>query len=612
MDTNTFGITTHPLLEVALIGKSPPSPVDSSIEALEGQIYGIRFLSAANFTARSVKSVVICPPKDPELGGAAIAGFDLNEGDGSALEGFTALDGTKVELNATAASIQWMNATYDDATFVDETQVSIAGLTTWESGSTVFFGISTYTACGKMRLAGGEKFTVTFQRYGTSTLLDASVLDTNDGNYHVSISGLTCCGYRVTIVSISGFYYQTDIDVVAKSTSAAHTSVLAVQSEQCFGAPFKMEIESFDENGCPSISGTDTYSVKLQGPHDASAVVSYAGSGKYVAEFIPLAPGKCFAEFNLTTGANASTPLRTPFQCIDVCQGGSLVVNGDNGIEISEADMEVGSDLATELDFANATSGTLKAWIQPTGITEGDAFVVVKGSAADAKSGNFIKGYTLKLSTDYKVLEGSVYAGMGKIANITANTTISLNAWAHVAFTFEGEDMKLFVDGDIVAEKSVDWGTITTYANPNTIPMTVVQGFVGSIDDVMILSVAQDPLLLKEQVYCPPIAGNYDDVILYLPFNGYSDDAGTMIPGYGRTCRPEGAAKTCLTGYAYGEAILDPLSSPIDPLVPVSGVGTPGKTYSTVDAPPYQFESSYLSIKTEFSVVARDVCGFVY
>ena len=612
MDTNTFGITTHPLLEVALIGKSPPSPVDSSIEALEGQIYGIRFLSAANFTARSVKSVVICPPKDPELGGAAIAGFDLNEGDGSALEGFTALDGTKVELNATAASIQWMNATYDDATFVDETQVSIAGLTTWESGSTVFFGISTYTACGKMRLAGGEKFTVTFQRYGTSTLLDASVLDTNDGNYHVSISGLTCCGYRVTIVSISGFYYQTDIDVVAKSTSAAHTSVLAVQSEQCFGAPFKMEIESFDENGCPSISGTDTYSVKLQGPHDASAVVSYAGSGKYVAEFIPLAPGKYFAEFNLTTGANASTPLRTPFQCIDVCQGGSLVVNGDNGIEISEADMEVGSDLATELDFANATSGTLKAWIQPTGITEGDAFVVVKGSAADAKSGNFIKGYTLKLSTDYKVLEGSVYAGMGKIANITANTTISLNAWAHVAFTFEGEDMKLFVDGDIVAEKSVDWGTITTYANPNTIPMTVVQGFVGSIDDVMILSVAQDPLLLKEQVYCPPIAGNYDDVILYLPFNGYSDDAGTMIPGYGRTCRPEGAAKTCLTGYAYGEAILDPLSSPIDPLVPVSGVGTPGKTYSTVDAPPYQFESSYLSIKTEFSVVARDVCGFVY
>ena len=608
LDENQFGVKKHPALDKILVGRSAPNLDDATIDPLGGQMYDIRFRKAKDFFPYTVKHGVQCPPRDLVFYDSVYAGFHFNEGDGKTLNGYTSLDNTAVTLNS-SSEILWVNATYDDATYADNTKVITEGLTSWKSGDTVSFAISSHTSCGKLRAHGGEKYTVTFQRIGQSTMLDASVLDTNDGNYHVSRSGLTCGSYRVTIISLSGFYHQVDMDVVSQGGSAENTVVSAVQSEQCFGAPFKMEIQAFDKFGCKSLTGQDKYTVKLQGPHDAFANVSYSGDGKYIAEFIPLAPGKFFAEFNIST-SSGSEPIKSAYQCIDVCSGSSLVVDGVSGVEISEAGLPVDENSATELDMSDSSSGTLKAWINPTGITEGDAYIIVKQSASDAKTSKFVKGYTLKLSSDYTVMEGTIYAGLGKLANVTANITIGQNEWSHIAFTYEEENMKLFVDGEIVAAKKVEWGKISNFANPYTIPISIGQGFVGSIDEVTMLSVAQDSLLLKEQIYCPPIAGNYDDVILYLPFNGYSDDAKTAHPGYGRTCKPNENQKACLTGNVFGTATLSTLISPLTDLVP--GAGTPGTTYTTMDEPPYQFLSSFNSIKTEFLVTGRDRCGFVY
>ncbi|QDZ20408.1 hypothetical protein A3770_04p29260 [Chloropicon primus] len=619
LDRSSFAVTKHPDLDSILIGKSPVGGCAScKAHALDGEIFDIRFGTAEMFLPFLVKSGTHCPPKDLEFGARALAVFELNEGgDVSELKGHTALSDTKVTLTASGA-LQWRNATYEDETDVQSTVLNVEGLTTWQSGQTVFFTMSTYTSCGNLRTRGGEKFTAKFQKVGVSTILDASVVDTNDGNYHASISGLTCGSYKATITSLSGFSKQVDIQVTSQGTSAAHTVVSSIQSEQCFGVPFKMEIQAFDQYGCPSLSGTDAYSVTLQGPHDAQATVSYQGDGKYVAEFVPLAPGRYFAEFKLSGDDGSLAPLQTPFQCVDVCYGSSLVVDGESGVEVSEAGLPRGANLETELDMADQDmiGGTLKAWINPTGITEGDAYVITKQSAADAKSGNFVKGYTLKLSSDYKVLEGTIYAGMGKIANITANTTIGLNAWTHVAFTYKEKDLKLFVDGEVVAETVVTWGDISNYANPYTSPVSIGQGFVGLIDEVTLLAVAQDPSHLRDERYCPPGGPSgyygYDKVVLYLPFNGYSD-VNTTTPGYGRTCLPGGTDKSCLTGQLFGTAALSQMLSPLIRENP--GVGTPGATYTSFskgDAGFPAFQSSFNSIKTSFKVEGMDVCGFRY
>ena len=600
-----------PKLGRVLVGRSPASEVDAASDALEGEIFSLSLTKAEALLPWLQRSLAWCPPLDLEYNATGIAHFELNElvpsaSQGGGLRGHTSVEGSSA-LVSSSTPLRWSNASHDGYGDFGYSRVNLEGADQWLSGDTVFFSISTHDPCGSLRASGGEIFTVTFQRLGQSTVLSAEVRDTNDGNYHVVMPGLGCGTYKVLIASASGFNEDAQVIVGARQVSASQSEVTSVPADQCFGVPFRMELSAFDEYGCPSVDGGASFEVKLRGPHDADAAVTHVGGNVYAAEFVPLAPGRYFAEISLQ-----GTPLaKTPHQCVEVCYGGSLSVDGESGVEVAESALAKAEDGTTELDMAGEASGTIKAWVNPSGVTDTDAYVVAKQSASSAKRGDFAKGYHMKLSGDYKTLEGAVYSGMGRVGNVTANTTIGLNAWTHLAFTFKGEDLKLFVDGEVVSETSVEWGDISVYPNPYDTPVSVGQGFVGKIDEVTVLASAQAPALVKEQIWCPPVGGSYDDVVLYLPFNGYAGVNSTgATPGYSRKCVLSGAGQDCLQGIIFGSAALDPLSSPLNALSP--GVGTPGSTHSVSASPPYAFSSSFNSIRTEFDILARDQCGFAY
>ena len=600
-------IAPEPLLTSALLGRAPANPVTGHEDVFNGEINSIVFRSKDDFDAFSVKSGVFCPRSDMEIGGASIANFGLNEGSGNLAYAFTA-DAELVTYVKFPGVAVWQNASYDDTTDLEATTINLDGFSEWNSSETVYFAMTSRTACGKMRSTGGESFAVTFTHQETSTVYFGEVVDTDDGNYHV-LSTMTCGAYDVAVTSGSTDVATFNVSVFAEGASPEMSYVTVPTEEQCFGSPFTFEITALDDSGCVSDSGNDEFVVDIMGPHSVSASVTYLGEGKYEAAFVPLASGKYYAALSLKQG-DAQVPLATPSVCLDVCYGGSLFLDGASGFEIDEDGLTVNADMSTDLDISSTSSGTLKAWVKPAAASDKAAYIIHKGAGAETVSGQNAKGYSLRLSSDYTVLEASMYLGLGEIATVDANVTMTPTVWSHVAFTYAGQEMKLYVNGELVGEATHVGHPLKNAVNLYPHPLSVGYGFVGEIDEVMILGGAQSQSAIQASSGCPPIAGDFADVILYLPFNGYTV-TNTSAPGYGRDCLP-GSVKSmaggCMDGYFVGNATLAPASSPLDPLNGVPGAGTPGATYSTIKSD----ISTIPSMHAAFTIRAKDVCGFAY
>ncbi len=126
----------------------------------------------------------------------------------------------------------------------------------------------------------------------------------------------------------------------------------------------------------------------------------------------------------------------------------------------------------------NLTTGmTLSAWIRPTASQSGWRTIVQR--QADA--------YFLTSSNDQPMRPaggGTIGGGVRYVGGPTANP---LNTWTHVALTFDGNQLRLHVNGTQVATRGAN-GTIQTVANPLWIGGNQPYGeyFQGLIDEVRV------------------------------------------------------------------------------------------------------------------------------
>ena len=99
---------------------------------------------------------------------------------------------------------------------------------------------------------------------------------------------------------------------------------------------------------------------------------------------------------------------------------------------------------------------TLSAWIRPAASQSGWRTIVQR--QADA--------YFLNASNDTGALRPSGGGTFGSATDWVGGPTASpLNAWTHVALTYDGTIMRLYVNGTQVATKART-GTIQTTTNP--------------------------------------------------------------------------------------------------------------------------------------------------
>jgi hypothetical protein len=157
--------------------------------------------------------------------------------------------------------------------------------------------------------------------------------------------------------------------------------------------------------------------------------------------------------------------------------GSALSFNGTNAL-VTIAD-------ANSLDLAGAL--TLEAWVYPTAIN-GWETVILKEASGDLtyalygdNNGNDVAGAPRRPTLSLR--QGTTtYMGNGA-------TQLALNTWTHLAATYDGANMRLYVNGSL-AGTAARTGSVNVSANPLRIGGNNVWGewFNGRIDEVRVYS----------------------------------------------------------------------------------------------------------------------------
>lgn len=251
----------------------------------------------------------------------------------------------------------------------------------------------------------------------------------------------------------------------------------------------------------------------------------------------------------------------------------------------------------------NVTSNlTIEAWIKPaksTGVQD-----VVSKSAA-AASNSYIFPRTINGWTTIEFLLNINGAGW-RTLRIPYGAD-KLNAWHHVAATYDGYTMRIYIDG--VQSGSLNFsGTITVNNNPLALGNQAGLGeyYGGAVDEVRIFNRALSGCEISSSMFCE-LSGNENGLIAYYKFNqgilGVPNPLETGLNDSG----PNGANGTLtnfgllgtglLSNWTDGNpAISSTVCTPVTPptvtagallsLVPVSGTlnltaeSLPGATYS--------------------------------
>lgn len=144
----------------------------------------------------------------------------------------------------------------------------------------------------------------------------------------------------------------------------------------------------------------------------------------------------------------------------------------------------------------NLTSGmTLEAWIYSTTLG-GWRTVLFKEGSSDLVYGLYA------LDSPGMKPEGMVYLN-GKVA-VQGTSTTKLLAWSHLAVTFDGTTLKLYVDGNLVKSTTAS-GTMSSSSGPLRIGGNSIRGeyFLGRIDDIRVYDRALSQAEIRTHMATP-------------------------------------------------------------------------------------------------------------
>ncbi len=144
---------------------------------------------------------------------------------------------------------------------------------------------------------------------------------------------------------------------------------------------------------------------------------------------------------------------------------------------------------------------TLECWVQPIGTGYGftDSGALLIGRPAQGTSGNYLVSwglyYVVSSGRFYFEMAGPAFATNGQ--GISSNATVPLGGTAHVAATYDGQTMKLFVNGALDNQVAAAYAAFN-YTRPDNVTIGAanylfdyLRRFDGTMDEVRIWSVAR-------------------------------------------------------------------------------------------------------------------------
>ena len=215
-----------------------------------------------------------------------------------------------------------------------------------------------------------------------------------------------------------------------------------------------------------------------------------------------------------TTGAAPPPPSATMVAAYSFDEGSGASVadlsgNGNNG-QIGSATWITTGKYGKALNFGGGTyagvtipnatalqltSGmTLEAWIYPTTVNSQWRDIIYKGT----------DDYFLMATTSASSRPALAATFSGALSQIAGTTNLPANTWTHVAGTYDGSSLRLYVNGTQVASK-VQTGNITTSSAALTIGGDPLDGqyFRGRIDEVRVYRAALSQAEIQADMAAP-------------------------------------------------------------------------------------------------------------
>ncbi|GAB7007487.1 hypothetical protein JCM18899A_49620 [Nocardioides sp. AN3] len=236
---------------------------------------------------------------------------------------------------------------------------------------------------------------------------------------------------------------------------------------------YSYRVKALDAAGNASAYSTIVSATTPAGPAVPAGLVAGwtfdAGSGSTVAD----------------VSGNGNTGTITGATWVGGKYGGALSFNGTNA--------RVNVPASASLNLTSAM--TLMAWIEPTLSQSGWRTIMQKESDA----------YFLNASNSTGALRPSGGATVGGSTSWLSGPTASpVNAWTHVAMTYDGTTMRLYVNGVQVTSIAAS-GTIQNTSNPLSIGGNTPYGeyFAGLIDEARVYNRVLSPTDIQAAMNTP-------------------------------------------------------------------------------------------------------------
>jgi hypothetical protein len=167
---------------------------------------------------------------------------------------------------------------------------------------------------------------------------------------------------------------------------------------------------------------------------------------------------------------------------------------------------------------------TLEAWVNPSTVTGAWRDVIYKGN----------DNYYLEGTSDSTVPAGGGTFGSTDV-NVRATALLPANSWSHLALTYDGTTLRLYVNG-VQVSSLAQTGDIATSANPLQIggDSSYGQFFAGTIDEVRVYNIALNLSQIQADMGTPVGGGSLPVVSL----SPHSIDFGNVSTGSSSAQQP--------------------------------------------------------------------------
>jgi hypothetical protein len=311
----------------------------------------------------------------------------------------------------------------------------------------------------------------------------------------ISVLGDTTAPSTIMTAPAPGATVSGNVTVSANASD--NVGVLGVQF-LLNGAPFGVEDTAAPYSVTWSSTGVTDGAYQLSArARDAAGNQSTAAAVTvtvYNTIPVPPVPTGLVASYSFNEGSGSTLNDRAGKGHAGTISGAAWTTQGKYGGALSFDGI---NDWVTVNDTAalDLTTGmTLEAWVRPSSLSDWRTVLLKQGSGGLT--------YSLYASNDDSLPESDIYVGGDKMAG--APEALLLNAWSHLAATYDGTRLRLYVNGVEVGSRSLS-GAMATSTGVLRIGGNSVwdEFFEGGIDEIRIYNRALTPAEILADMVTP-------------------------------------------------------------------------------------------------------------